>query len=85
MAGFAEVEVDVETGHYKVLDYTAIGDSGTIIHPRAYGGQLLGRSVLGMSHTLALKTVYDQHYGVALAHAVATRAGRRRSSTSRAT
>ena len=65
--GFAEVEVDVETGAYKVLDYTAVGDSGTIVHPRSYGGQLLGRSVLGMSHALALKTVYDQHYGVALA------------------
>ena len=49
------------------LDYTAVGDSGTIIHPRAYGGQLLGRSVLGMGHALAQKTVYDQHYGVALA------------------
>lgn len=67
VAGFAEVEVDVETGAYVVLDYTAIGDSGTIIHPRAYGGQLMGRSVLGMGHTLAQKTVYDQHYGLPLA------------------
>lgn len=67
VAGFAEVEVDVETGAYTVVDYTAIGDSGTIIHPRAYGGQLLGRSVLGMGHTLAQKTVYDQHYGLPLA------------------
>ena len=67
VAGFAEVEVDVETGAYTVLDYTAIGDSGTIIHPRAYGGQLLGRSVLGMGHSLAQKTVYDQHYGLPLA------------------
>lgn len=67
VAGFAEVEVDLETGAYKVLDFTAVGDSGTIIHPRAYGGQLLGRAVLGMSHALSLKTVYDQHYGVALA------------------
>jgi len=68
VAGFAEVEVDLETGHYRVLDYTAIGDSGTIIHPRAYGGQLLGRSVLGMGHALAQKTVYDQHYGLSLAN-----------------
>jgi xanthine dehydrogenase molybdenum-binding subunit len=67
VAGFAEVEVDIETGAYKVLDFTAVGDSGTIVHPRAYGGQLLGRAVLGMSHALALKTVYDQHYGVSLA------------------
>jgi xanthine dehydrogenase molybdenum-binding subunit len=67
VAGFAEVEVDVETGAYRVVDYTAIGDSGTIIHPRAYKGQLMGRSVLGMGHALAQKTVYDQHYGLALA------------------
>jgi CO/xanthine dehydrogenase Mo-binding subunit len=67
VAGFAEVEVDVETGAYQVVDYTAIGDSGTIIHPRAYHGQLMGRSVLGMGHTLAQKMVYDQHYGLSLA------------------
>jgi CO/xanthine dehydrogenase Mo-binding subunit len=67
VAGFAEVEVDVETGQYRIVDYVAIGDSGTIIHPRAYGGQMLGRSVLGMGHALAQKTVYDQHYGLALA------------------
>ncbi|MGD8288302.1 MAG: xanthine dehydrogenase family protein molybdopterin-binding subunit [Gemmatimonadota bacterium] len=67
VAGFAEVEVDIETGDYHLIDYMAVGDSGTIIHPRAYGGQLLGRSVLGMGHALAQKTVYDQHYGVPLA------------------
>lgn len=67
VAGFAEVEVDVETGQYQVLDYMAVGDSGTIIHPRAYGGQVLGRGVLGMGHALAQKTVYDQHYGLPVA------------------
>jgi len=66
VAGFAEVEVDVETGQYKLLDYLAVGDVGTVIHPHALGGQLLGRSILGMGHTLAQKTVYDQHYGVPL-------------------
>jgi CO/xanthine dehydrogenase Mo-binding subunit len=55
VAGFAEVEVDTETGQYHIVDYTAIGDSGTIIHPKANGGQLLGRSVLGMGHALARK------------------------------
>jgi len=67
VAGFAEVEVDIETGDYKLIDYLAVGDSGTIIHPRAYGGQILGRSILGMGHALAQKTVYDQHYGLPLA------------------
>jgi CO/xanthine dehydrogenase Mo-binding subunit len=67
VAGFAEVEVDVETGQYRVLDYTAVADAGTIVHPRAFGGQVLGRSVLGMGHALAQKSVYDQHYGLPLA------------------
>lgn len=67
VAGFAEVEVDTETGQYRILDYTAVADAGTIVHPRAFGGQVLGRSVLGMGHALAQKTVYDQNYGLALA------------------
>ena len=67
VAGFAEVEVDKETGKYDLVDYVAIADVGTVIHPRALGGQVLGRSTLGMGHALNQKTVYDQHYGVALA------------------
>jgi CO/xanthine dehydrogenase Mo-binding subunit len=66
VAGFAEVEVDVETGHYKLVDYLAVADVGTVIHPNALGGQVLGRSVLGIGHAIGQKTVYDQHYGVAL-------------------
>jgi len=67
VAAFAEVEVDVETGAYKLVDYLAVGDVGTVIHPRSLGGQLLGRSMLGMGHALGQKWVYDQHYGVPLA------------------
>ena len=64
---FAEVEVDVETGHYRILDYLAVADVGTVIHPNALGGQVLGRSMLGIAHAIGQKWVYDQHYGVALA------------------
>jgi CO/xanthine dehydrogenase Mo-binding subunit len=67
VVGFAEVEVDVETGHYQVLDYLAVGDVGTVLHPRALGGQLLGGSLQGMGHAMSQKWVYDQHYGVTLA------------------
>jgi xanthine dehydrogenase molybdenum-binding subunit len=67
VAGFAEVEVDLETGHYRILDYLAVGDVGTIIHPRALGGQLMGRSMLGIGHAIGQKWVYDQHYGLPLA------------------
>jgi CO/xanthine dehydrogenase Mo-binding subunit len=67
VAGFAEVEVDVETGKYAILDYLAVADVGTVIHPAALGGQVLGRSMLGIGHAIGQKWVYDQHYGVALA------------------
>ena len=50
VAGFAEVEIDVETGKYYVLDYLAVADVGTVIHPRNVGGQILGRSMLGIGH-----------------------------------
>ena len=67
VAGFAEVEIDVETGKYHILDYLAVADVGTVVHPRALGGQILGRSILGIGHTIGQKWVYDQQYGVALA------------------
>jgi xanthine dehydrogenase molybdenum-binding subunit len=67
VAGFAEVEVDLETGKYQILDYLAVADVGTIIHPRALGGQVLGRSMLGIGHAIGQKWVYDQHYGLPLA------------------
>ena len=67
VAGFAEVEVDLETGKYRILEYVAVADVGTIVHPRALGGQVLGRSMLGIGHAIGQKWVYDQHYGLPLA------------------
>jgi len=63
VASFAEVEVDVETGKYDIVDFLASGDVGTVIHPRALGGQMLGRSTLGMGHAIGQKWVFDPHYG----------------------
>jgi CO/xanthine dehydrogenase Mo-binding subunit len=67
VAGFAEVEVDVETGAWHIVDYTAVGDVGTVLHPRNLHGQTFGGSMLGIGHTQAQKWVYDKQYGVALA------------------
>ena len=67
VAGFAEVEVDVETGQYQILDYLAVGDAGTVLNPSSFGGQMLGRSMLGISHAIGQKWVFDQHYGLPLA------------------
>jgi CO/xanthine dehydrogenase Mo-binding subunit len=67
VVGFAEVEVDVETGKTTLVDYLAVGDIGTIVNPRSLHGQMLGGINLGVGHALQQKWVYDQHYGVPLA------------------
>jgi CO/xanthine dehydrogenase Mo-binding subunit len=65
--GFAEVEVDTETGHVEVIDFTAIGDVGTVMNPRVLKGQLFGGIMLGLGHAKTQRWAYDQEYGVALA------------------
>jgi CO/xanthine dehydrogenase Mo-binding subunit len=67
VVGFAEVEVDVETGKYTIVDYLAVADVGTVIHPHALGGQVLGRSMLGIAHAIGQHWVYDQQYGLPIA------------------
>jgi len=67
VASFAEIEVDVETGKYYLVDFLAYADVGTVIHPRALGGQVLGRSILGIAHAIGQKWVFDPHYGVMVA------------------
>ncbi len=66
VASFADVEIDVETGSFKILDFLAVADVGTVINPRALGGQILGRSMLGIGHAIGQKWVYDQHLGLPL-------------------
>src|SRR5262245_22888679 len=67
VVGFAEVEVDVETGKTTLVDYLAVADVGTVINPRSLHGQILGGINLGVGHALQQKWVYDQQWGVALA------------------
>jgi CO/xanthine dehydrogenase Mo-binding subunit len=67
VVGFAEVEVDVETGKTQLVDYLAVADVGTVINPRSLHGQILGGINLGVGHALSQRLVYDRQYGVALA------------------
>jgi CO/xanthine dehydrogenase Mo-binding subunit len=67
MAAFAEVEVDVETGVWTIVDFTGVADVGTVIHPNSLGGQINGGSIQGIGHVRSQKLVYDPHYGAGLA------------------
>jgi CO/xanthine dehydrogenase Mo-binding subunit len=66
VASFAEVEVDKETGKYHIVDFLSVADVGTVIHPKALGGQVLGRSTLGIGHAIGQKWVMDPRYGAML-------------------
>ncbi len=67
-AAFIEVEVDVETGVYRIVDYLAVADVGTVMHPNSLGGQIHGGAIQGFGHVRSQKLVYDAHYGAALAN-----------------
>ncbi len=66
MAGFAEVEVDVETGVWSIIEYVGVADVGTVIHPNSLGGQIHGGGIQGIGHVRSQKLVYDPHYGTGL-------------------
>jgi CO/xanthine dehydrogenase Mo-binding subunit len=66
MAAFADVEVDVETGVWTILDFVGVVDVGTVIHPNSLGGQALGGGLQGIGHVRSQKLVYDPHYGAGL-------------------
>jgi len=65
-AGFAEVEVDVETGAVTLVDYLGVADVGTVINPRSLIAQINGGCCLGIAHALFQKAVVDPRYGVSL-------------------
>jgi CO/xanthine dehydrogenase Mo-binding subunit len=67
VAGFAEVEVDVETGAWKLVDFLSVGDVGTIVNPRSLIAQINGGCCLGIAHAMYQKIVYEPTYGLSLA------------------
>jgi len=59
IAGFAEVEVDTETGKVELIDYVAVVDCGTVINPNLARIQVEGGIVQGMG----LALFEDVRYG----------------------
>lgn len=55
----AEVEVDPETGGVKILRYTAMQDSGTLINPLIVDGQVHGSIAHGLGNALFEWMGYD--------------------------
>ena len=34
--GFMEIELDIDTGKYKIVDYASVADCGTVVHPKNF-------------------------------------------------
>lgn len=60
MAGFAEVEIDVETGKIDLIDYTAVVDCGVTINPNLALIQVEGGLVQGIGMTLYEEVKYSE-------------------------
>lgn len=60
VAGFAEVEVDPESGKVDVIDYVAVVDCGTVINPNLARVQVEGGIVQGIGMALFEDVQYGQ-------------------------
>jgi len=61
---FTEIELDLETGKYQVLDYVGIAECGTIVHPQGLAAQMCGGAVWGMGMANLERHVYDPQNGL---------------------
>lgn len=60
IAGFAEVEVDQETGKVQLLDYVAVVDCGTVINPKLARIQVEGGIVQGIGLAMYEEVRYGE-------------------------
>jgi len=59
IAGFAEIEVDTETGKVELLDYVAVVDCGTVVNPNLARLQVEG----GIAQGIGLALYEEVRYG----------------------
>ncbi|OIJ14500.1 hypothetical protein BKP35_06365 [Anaerobacillus arseniciselenatis] len=62
-AHFAEVEVDVETGEIKVVNFVAAHDTGVMINPNLVYGQIQGAIQHGLGYSLTEEVQICQETG----------------------
>lgn len=61
------VEVDIETGMVKVLEYYIVEDAGVVINPRLVDANLHGATAQALGGALYENLVYDEHGQLATA------------------
>jgi xanthine dehydrogenase YagR molybdenum-binding subunit len=59
----AEVEVDIETGVVRMLNFAAVQDIGLIIDMKTTESQVYGAMIMGVTSALYEETIYDKTTG----------------------
>jgi xanthine dehydrogenase YagR molybdenum-binding subunit len=65
-AHFAEVEVNVETGHAIVTKFVSAHDSGRVVNPLTAQSQVQGGAIQGIGMALHEELLYDKRSGLPL-------------------
>jgi CO/xanthine dehydrogenase Mo-binding subunit len=61
---FIEIELDVETGRFRIVDFLNVGDCGTVIHPMGLETQIKGGSVQGFGLAALEHYIFDPQNGL---------------------
>ncbi len=64
VAGFVEISLDTETGKFDIVDYLAVADCGTVIHPQNLSNQIKGGAVMGFGLASLERHIYDPQNGL---------------------
>ncbi len=62
--GFIEIDLDLETGRWEILDYMGVVDCGTVIHPQGLSTQVKGGAVMGIGLAATERHIYDPQNGL---------------------
>ena len=63
-AGFIEIELDLETGKYEIVDYLGVADCGTVMHPIGLDAQIKSGAVMGFGLAALERHIYDPQNGL---------------------
>ncbi|MFM1896079.1 MAG: hypothetical protein RLZZ385_1153 [Pseudomonadota bacterium] len=63
-AGFVQIELDLDTGKYEILDYLGVADCGTVLHPQGLGNQIKSAAIMGFGLAGFERHAYDPQNGL---------------------
>jgi CO/xanthine dehydrogenase Mo-binding subunit len=63
-AGFIEIELDLETGKFDILDYVGVADCGTVLHPMGLSTQIKSGAVMGIGMASSERHIFDPQNGL---------------------